>query len=139
LSTIGLGNSVLRSAVPIQGWDADSPVFLTAAVLIPGSAIRAGLNYRAAVARAKDSDLTDLLDKAFELKTLENKPPHPKRRCAGETIVISGGSRMPLSEVGTNREDRGLWATTGLRSASGKTCFNSRFPLGARCGSDFFF
>jgi hypothetical protein len=78
LSTIGLGNGVLRSAVPVQGWDADSPVFLTfvltAAALIPGSAIRAGLNYRAAVAGAKDSDLADLLDKAFELKTLENKP-----------------------------------------------------------------
>jgi hypothetical protein len=74
---------MLRSAVPVQGWDADSPVFLTfvltAASLVPGSAVRAGLNYRAAVVGAKDRDLVDLLDKASELKTIEDKPPHPKR------------------------------------------------------------
>jgi hypothetical protein len=79
---------MLRSAAPVQGWDADSPVFLTfvltaavltAASLVPGSAVRAGLNYRAAVVGANDRDLVDLLDKAFELKTIEDKPPHPKR------------------------------------------------------------
>ena len=43
--------------------------------LVPGAAVRADLNYRAEITGAEDSDLTDLLDKVSELKTLEDKPP----------------------------------------------------------------
>ena len=43
--------------------------------LVSGSAARADLNYRAEITGAEDSDLTDLLDKVSELKTLEDKPP----------------------------------------------------------------
>ena len=43
--------------------------------LVPGAAVRADLNYRAEITGAEDSDLTDLLDKVSELKTLEEKPP----------------------------------------------------------------
>jgi hypothetical protein len=46
-----------------------------AAVLVPGPAVRADLNYRAEITGAEDSDLTDLLDKVSELKTLADKPP----------------------------------------------------------------
>src|SRR5713101_9159895 len=46
-----------------------------AAVLWPGTALHADLNYRAEITGAEDSDLTDLLDKVSELKTLEDKPP----------------------------------------------------------------
>ena len=41
----------------------------------PSTAVRADLNYRAEITGAEDSDLTDLLDKVSELKTLEDKPP----------------------------------------------------------------
>ncbi|MGB9644249.1 MAG: hypothetical protein WCB44_03820, partial [Stellaceae bacterium] len=44
-------------------------------VLVPGPAVRADLNYRAEITGAEDSELTDLLDKVSELKTLEDKPP----------------------------------------------------------------
>ena len=44
-------------------------------MLVPGAAVRADLNYRAEITGAEDSDLTDLLDKVSELKTLEDKPP----------------------------------------------------------------
>src|SRR5271156_3281659 len=50
-------------------------VALTAAVLVPGPAVLADLNYRAEITGAGDSDLADLLDKVSELKTLENRPP----------------------------------------------------------------
>ena len=50
-------------------------VALTAAVLVPGPAVRADLNYRAEITGAEDSDLADLLDKVSELKTLEDRPP----------------------------------------------------------------
>src|SRR5712691_4735305 len=43
--------------------------------LVPGAAVRADLNYCAEITGAEDSDLTDLLDKVSELKTLEDKPP----------------------------------------------------------------
>src|SRR4029077_4016958 len=43
--------------------------------LVSGSAARADLNYRAEITGAEDSDLSDLLDKVSELKTLEDKPP----------------------------------------------------------------
>ena len=46
-----------------------------AAMLMPGPAVRADLNYRAEITGAEDSDLADLLDKVSELKTLEEKPP----------------------------------------------------------------
>ena len=46
-----------------------------ATALVPGSAARADLNYRAEITGAEDSDLADLLDKVSELKTLEDKPP----------------------------------------------------------------
>ena len=46
-----------------------------AAVLVPGPAVRADLNYRAEITGTEDSDLADLLDKISELKTLEDKPP----------------------------------------------------------------
>jgi translocation and assembly module TamA len=52
--------------------------FLTIAltmVLVPGSAVRADLDYRAEITGAEDSDLANLLDKVSELKTLEDKPP----------------------------------------------------------------
>ncbi len=42
--------------------------------LVPGAAA-ADVNYRAEITGAEDSDLTDLLDKVSELKTLEEKPP----------------------------------------------------------------
>jgi translocation and assembly module TamA len=51
---------------------------LTVAVLtafVAGPAARADLNYRAEITGAEDSDLTSLLDKVSELKTLEDKPP----------------------------------------------------------------
>jgi hypothetical protein len=41
-------------------------------MLVPGAAVRADLNYRAEITGAEDSDLTDLLDKVSELKTLED-------------------------------------------------------------------
>ena len=47
---------------------------LTAA-FVPGSTVRADLNYRAEITGAEDSDLADLLDKVSELKSLEDKPP----------------------------------------------------------------
>jgi hypothetical protein len=43
--------------------------------LVPGGAARAGLNYRAEITGAEDNDLSSLLDKVSELKTLEDKPP----------------------------------------------------------------
>jgi translocation and assembly module TamA len=43
--------------------------------LVPGGAARADLNYRAEITGAEDSDLSSLLDKVSELKTLEDKPP----------------------------------------------------------------
>src|SRR5689334_2468951 len=53
-------------------------LFLTAALtaaLVPGAAVRADLNYRTEITGAEDSDLSGLLDKVSELKTLEDKPP----------------------------------------------------------------
>lgn len=46
-----------------------------AAALVPGSAVRADLNYRAEIIGSEDSGLADLLDSVSELKTLEDKPP----------------------------------------------------------------
>src|SRR5580693_2275665 len=46
-----------------------------AAALFLGPAVRADLNYRAEITGAEDSELSDLLDKISELKTLEDKPP----------------------------------------------------------------
>jgi len=43
--------------------------------LVPGGAARADLNYRAEITGTEDSDLSSLLDKVSELKTLEDKPP----------------------------------------------------------------
>jgi hypothetical protein len=43
-------------------------------VLVPGPAVRANFNYRVEIT-AEDRDLTDLLDKVSELKTLADKPP----------------------------------------------------------------
>jgi hypothetical protein len=45
------------------------------AVLVPGPAVRANFNYRVEITGAEDRDLTDLLDKVSELKTLADKPP----------------------------------------------------------------
>jgi len=52
-----------------------SLIIALATSLVPGAAVRADLNYRAEITGAEDSDLTDLLDKVSELKTLEDKPP----------------------------------------------------------------
>src|SRR5258708_2897187 len=52
-----------------------SLIIALATSLVPGAAVRADLNYRAEITGAEDSDLTDLLDKVSELKTLEEKPP----------------------------------------------------------------
>jgi translocation and assembly module TamA len=46
-----------------------------ATALVPGSGVRADLNYRAEITGAEDSELADLLDKVSELKTLEDKQP----------------------------------------------------------------
>src|SRR5712671_6037355 len=46
-----------------------------AIALVPGPAAYGDLKYRAEITGAEDSDLTDLLDKVSELKTLEEKPP----------------------------------------------------------------
>ena len=46
-----------------------------ATALVPDSAARADINYRAEITGAEDSDLASLLDKISELKTLEDKPP----------------------------------------------------------------
>jgi translocation and assembly module TamA len=46
-----------------------------AAALVAGPPARADLNYRAEISGAEDSDLSSLLDKVSELKTLEDKPP----------------------------------------------------------------
>jgi translocation and assembly module TamA len=43
--------------------------------LVPATAVRADLNYRAEITGAEDGDLANLLDKVSELKTLEDKPP----------------------------------------------------------------
>jgi translocation and assembly module TamA len=50
-------------------------IFGLTTALVPGSAVRADLNYRAEITGAEDSELADLLDKISELKTLEDKPP----------------------------------------------------------------
>jgi translocation and assembly module TamA len=46
-----------------------------ATALVPASAVRADVNYRAEITGAEDGDLASLLDKVSELKTLEDKPP----------------------------------------------------------------
>src|SRR5262252_2610280 len=43
--------------------------------LLPGGAARADVNYRAEITGAEDSELSSLLDKVSQLKTLEDKPP----------------------------------------------------------------
>jgi len=45
------------------------------AMLVPGPAIGADVNYRAEIIGVEDSDLANLLDKVSELKTLEDKLP----------------------------------------------------------------
>jgi len=50
-------------------------VALLAAVSIPRSVARADLNYRTEITGVEDNELTDLLEKVSELKTLEDKPP----------------------------------------------------------------
>src|SRR6516162_10504009 len=52
--------------------------FLTIALamaLVPGPSARADINYRAEITGVEDSELSDLLEKVSELKTLEDKPP----------------------------------------------------------------
>src|SRR5215469_51335 len=46
-----------------------------AVAFVPGSTVRADLNYRAEITGAEDSDLAGLLNKVSELKSLEDKPP----------------------------------------------------------------
>lgn len=46
-----------------------------AATLLPGSAPRADIGYRAEIVGAENGDLTDLLDSVSELKTLEDRHP----------------------------------------------------------------
>lgn len=51
--------------------------FLTVALataLVPTPPARAELNYHAEITSVDDKDLADLLDKVYELKTLEDKP-----------------------------------------------------------------
>src|SRR5262252_7355145 len=43
--------------------------------LLPGAEARADVNYRAEITGAEDSELSSLLDKVSQLKTLEDKPP----------------------------------------------------------------
>src|SRR5262252_10826779 len=50
-------------------------VVALATALAAGAEARADVNYRAEITGAEDSDLTSLLDKVSELKTLEDKPP----------------------------------------------------------------
>src|SRR5215467_8377886 len=47
--------------------------FVTA--LVAGQGARADVNYRAEITGAEDSELSSLLDKVSQLKTLEDKPP----------------------------------------------------------------
>src|SRR6516162_5186685 len=52
--------------------------FLTIALamaLVPGPSARADINYRAEITGVEDSELSDLLEKVSELKTLEDRPP----------------------------------------------------------------
>jgi translocation and assembly module TamA len=51
------------------------PTVAIAAALVSSPPARADLNYRAEITGAEDSDLSSLLDKISELKTLEDKPP----------------------------------------------------------------
>ncbi len=51
------------------------PMVALAAALVSGPAAYADLSYRAEIVGAEDSDLSSLLNKVSELKTLEDKPP----------------------------------------------------------------
>jgi translocation and assembly module TamA len=51
------------------------PIVALAAALVFGPPARADLNYRAEITGAEDRELSSLLDKVSELKTLEDKPP----------------------------------------------------------------
>src|SRR5271156_1525815 len=74
-------------------------VALTAAVLVPGPAVLADLNYRAEITGAEDSDLADLLDKVSELKSLEDRLPASeealRRRAERDLGRLTDAARSP--------------------------------------------
>jgi hypothetical protein len=78
-----------------RGLDVFFLIVALTAVLVPGPAVRANFNYRVEITGAEDRDLTDLLDKVSELKTLADKPPASEEALRQRADQISAGSPMP--------------------------------------------
>ncbi|HTV46576.1 MAG TPA: BamA/TamA family outer membrane protein [Stellaceae bacterium] len=70
--------------------------------LLPADAGRADIRYRATISATGNSELTDLLDKVSDLKTLENHPP------ASET-ALRGRADRDLGRLADAAHSLGYW------------------------------